>query len=562
MSSPNNSNLSEELTLTLPFYTNLSQAVQKKFGTAYFDLISQSLDARRANKGRVPQITYVIRLRPPQNFITSSFSVSNIPNIANSILPPLIPLKREQYPLIIGMGPAGLFCALRLRERGIPSVILDRGGPAVQRMKSIAKFWRYGELDPNNNVCFGEGGAGLYSDGKLITRIKSPWVEHCLKWLVSMGAPETILSHHNPHIGSNKIRSLITRLTSFLQSKGILFFYDTLVEELLVSQVSEVSQASQQASQRNTCQGIVDSKGKNWFSPYTILATGHSAKELYHSLVRQEVALSSKDFAVGLRAEHPKHLIDRSQLGDFAKYPQLQGQRYTLKYYDPSEKLGTYSFCMCPGGSVLSSGTHKDHLVSNGMSNSGLNSYWSNAAIVTTVTSEFLKENFSLPPKAPEVLRGLYFQESIEHEAFLWSKAQGIKKNGQELPALSIKDFLEERSLNSSSVLPPSSCPSKIFKAPLYNLFPDLLRSQLQQALTSFEDKISHFTKGILIGPETKTSAPVTLERNKETRESLSHKGLFPCGEGAGYAGGITSAAVDGIKTAEAIANTILLDYP
>mgnify|MGYP006433530031 CR=1 FL=1 len=509
--------------LTLNFDQDLEAKLQQKHGNFRdYRLLGQSLDARGANRGRSPKYHYRVEL------VYGSEKFSRF----QKQFPQLPPLQNP--PIIIGAGPAGLFCALRFSEYGIPCQIFERGSRAHQRMKSIARFWRYGELYRDDNVCFGEGGAGLFSDGKLITRIKSPHVSYVMQRFVDFGAPEDTAYVSNPHLGSNKIRGLINKITDHLRSKGTHVHYNTRVESLLTD------------SQNQRVVGIQTSDGKNWESDHVILATGHSADEMYRHLKHKSVQMRRKDFAVGVRIEHPRRLIDHLQYGKFADDKRLGSARYRLSYHNHEEGRGTYSFCMCPGGYVLSSGTKPDGIVVNGMSNYARNSPWSNAALVVTVDSH---RDLKGESSASDPLSGLEFQHSIEKKAHQLSLE---KASGKELPGQNLKDFLQG---GTSQTLAKSSTPSKTVSASLFEVLPDFVHHNLFAALNEFDKKMPGFVtdEALLLAPETRTSAPLTIERSREAHESLSHRGLYPCGEGAGHAGGITSAAVDGIDVAESI---------
>lgn len=490
--------------------------------------ISKSLDARGAPKGRVPTFLYIIEA------LTSK----------QDSYPQLLPLKEcqplDKKPIIIGAGPGGLFCAVRLAEHGVPSILLERGDEANRRMLKIAKFWRYGEMDAETNVCYGEGGAGLFSDGKLITRIKSDLVGYVMKKFVDFGAPEETAYVSNPHLGSNKIRGIITKIATWLTEKGVEIRYNSRVDELLYEGDKVI--------------GVKLSNGEKIYSDHVILATGHSAQEMYHHLESQKVAMKPKDFAVGVRVEHPRSYIDRIQHGEFCLNTELGAARYRLSWHDKSTDHGVYSFCMCPGGYVLSSGTEVEGIVVNGMSNYHRNSKWSNAALVVSVKAG---EDF----QNDQLMNGLKFQHDIESKAFALSKKYA---SGRELPAMRITEFLNGKL--DKRELPKTSSPSGVFKADFTEIFPPFIIKHIKEGLREFDKVMPGFIHedGLLIAPETRTSAPITILRDKTTFESLSHKGLYPCGEGAGYAGGITSAAVDGVKIAISIleqsGNTILGD--
>ena len=499
----------------LPFDVELGPFIKKTYPEIReYRTISQSLDARGAPKGKKPVYHYIL------DALVTKDDKFPVPEK----FPKLPALK--QKPIIIGAGPGGLFCAVRLAEYGIPSIIIERGDEASKRMLHIAKFWRYGELDPETNVCYGEGGAGLFSDGKLITRIKSDLVQYVMEKFVDFGAPPETAYVSNPHLGSNKIRTIITQISNWLRTKDCDIRYNTKVTEII--------------SVNNQVTGVKLSTGEVLHSDHIVLATGHSAQELYQHLEDIKVAMKPKDFAVGVRVEHPRRYIDSLQHGKFCESPEMGSARYRLSWHDKWSDRGVYSFCMCPGGYVLSSGTEKNGIVVNGMSNFARNSPWSNAALVVSVKAERDLKNTSL-------MAGLEFQHSIEQKAFELSKKHAT---GRELPAMTIKEFMEGKL--DDRPLPKTSSPSGIFKADIRQIFPEFVVEHLKKGLQEFNRDLPGFIyeNGLLIAPETRTSAPLTILRDKNTLLSVSHKGLYPCGEGAGYAGGITSAAVDGVKCA------------
>lgn len=505
--------------LNLPFDSDLKKELLKLHPKMVdFRVLNKSLDARKSNKGRIPKFNYSVEIiLPGETFREDHEDFKDL----GKIIP---------KPIIIGAGPAGLFCALRLSEYGIPSIVLERGTRAHERMKKIAKFWKNGEFDPENNVCFGEGGAGLFSDGKLITRVKSPFIHYVMEKLVEFGAPEEIKYLSNPHLGSNKIRPLINKITEQLKARGCEVYYEKKVDSFI--------------TEENKITGVKTSDGETFLSSNIVMASGHSAKDLYYHLRDIGVSMKPKDFAIGVRIEHPRHVIDEIQHGKFSTEPLLGSAKYSLKFYDEENKRGTYSFCMCPGGYVLSSGTDPNGLVANGMSNYARNSKWSNSALVVTIkaNTDFSCEN--------DVLGGLKFIESVERKAYELSRKDA---SGKELPAQTVGEFLSGK-LNDKP-LPVSSSPSHIFKADLTKILPPFVVEELKKALVDFNRKMEGFIapEALLIAPETRTSAPVTILRDEETLMSLSHQNLYPCGEGAGYAGGITSSAVDGIKIAMSI---------
>lgn len=514
--------MADKLNITIPFDSDLDSFVKENHPNIRdFRIISKSLDARGAQYGK----------RPTYHYILETLSANLKDSYQNYALnfPQLTPLSEK--PVIVGAGPAGLFAALRMMEYGVPSTIIERGDSVNNRMKHISKFWKDGDFNPESNVCYGEGGAGLFSDGKLLTRVKSPHVNYVMRKLVEFGAPAETEYLSNPHIGSNKIRQIISRISTFLRESGCEILCNTRVDNLIIS--------------GDHVEGVSLSTGRQIKSSNVILATGHSAQDVYNHLYQSGVELRQKDFAIGVRIEHPRQYIDKIQYGDFAddKY-QLGAARYRLSWHNKESDRGVYSFCMCPGGYVLSSGTEADGLVTNGMSNFARNSRWSNSALIVSIKSgiDFSSEG---------LLNGINFQREIEQRAYQISKKIG--GSGRELPAQSVGEFMTGRS--SASKLAPSSSPSGILKAPLHDILPTFVVNHLKSALSDFDRKIKGFRYDLanIIAPETRTSAPFTIVRDRETLQSTSHQGLYPCGEGAGYAGGITSAAVDGIKAAMAI---------
>lgn len=309
--------MSKKIEITLDFNEDLTEYLKKEYSQLLdYRILSQSLDARGAPRGKTPKHHYRLELVfEGEKF---DFFEEDCPNLGDF----------KVKPIIVGAGPAGLFCALRFMEYGVSSVIIERGDQAYNRMKSIASFWRYGKLNEENNVCFGEGGAGLFSDGKLITRVKSSFVKYVMQKFVDFGAPKEAAYISNPHIGSNKIRKLISKISDFLIHKKCEIFYNTRVDELLFKD--------------NKVIGVLLSSGRKLYSPYVILSTGHSAKNIYYDLKKKNVQMQCKDFAVGARLEHSRELIDQIQFGKFAS--SLSPARYRLAWENRAQDKGTYSF--------------------------------------------------------------------------------------------------------------------------------------------------------------------------------------------------------------------------
>lgn len=430
-------------------------------------------------------------------------------------------------PIIVGGGPAGLFCALRLIERGIPCTLLERGSPTEKRIFKINRFWRYGEFDPEDNVCFGEGGAGFFSDGKLITRIKSNFIPYVMHRLVKFGAPEEIQYLSNPHVGSDKIRRIMPKMRKHLIESGCEIIFNTRVTELL--------------HEKDKITGVKTSDGKEYFSSHVVLATGHSASDILDHLYDIGVKLEGKSFAMGLRVEHPQKFVNEVQYRKFAEHPKLKSANYKLTY-NTDTGIGVYSFCMCPGGYVLSSGTEADGLVCNGMSNYNRNGQFANSALVITIDHNKIFGN--------DLFGGMKLRRELEKKCFDAIKNQGGTK---ELPVQTTQDFMK----NKIGKALPTSSPSGVLPVNFNEILPRYLIEPLKEGIKDFNDKMPGFIseESQLHGIESRTSCPLRVPRDVETLVSVSHRGLYPAGEGAGYAGGITSAAVDGIKIAESIAS-------
>lgn len=483
-------------------------------GYGDFRIVRQSIDARRRHD---PKLVYTVEVFDP----------------GEPLGRPNITIEKVKYSgrpvVIVGAGPAGLFAALRLLERGIPCILLEQGGPTEKRVLAIGKFWRRGELDKRSNVGFGEGGAGLFSDGKLITRIKSEHIPYVMQRLVQFGAPKEIEYLSNPHVGSDRIRRVIPKMRAHLTSLGCDIRFETKVEEILTKN-SYVS-------------GVKLENGETIETDYIILACGHSAEDMFRHLHELGVKLEGKSFALGLRIEHPQNYINEIQYREFKDHPKLGAANYKLAYHDKSEDTGIYSFCMCPGGYVLSCTTDGEGVVSNGMSNYRRNSNFANAAIVVSIDHG---KNFG-----EDLFGGLKFRHELEKAGL-----EAVQKAGgsKELPAQTLTDFLEGR----LGPVSESSSPSGVVGVRLDELMGDSFKKHFVDGLKKFERGMKGFISknALLHGIESRTSCPIRIPRDPKTLQSVSHHGLYPTGEGAGYAGGITSAACDGIRIAEAIANS------
>jgi uncharacterized FAD-dependent dehydrogenase len=483
-----------------------------------FRVTRKSVDARRSTD---PHWVYSLDVfEKGESPVDDTYSIESVQMPAGA-----------DKPIIVGSGPAGLFAAVRLVERGIPCILLERGSRGEKRIQAINRFWRYGELDVNNNVCFGEGGAGLYSDGKLITRIKSPHIPYVMHRLVQFGAPDEIRFLANPHVGSDRIRRVIPKIRAFLEANGCEIHFDTPMKELL--------------TEGSNVKGVRAADGREFHSSHVVLATGHSAEDVIDHLFALGVAMEGKSFAVGLRIEHPQNAINRIQFRKHAENPLLGAANYRLANHDDASGVGVYSFCMCPGGFVLSSGTEADGMVCNGMSNYHRNSPFANAAIVVSIDH---KTHFG-----NDLFGGMKFRRELERSALSAVRNAG---GTREIPVQNVMSFLEGKDGEALK----SSSPSGVKAVRLDQMLPKELTGRLRTSLLEFDKNMKGFVSrdAQFHGVESRTSCPIRVTRDPETLESVSHQGLYPSGEGAGYAGGITSAACDGIRVAEAIARSLV----
>jgi uncharacterized FAD-dependent dehydrogenase len=485
-----------------------------------WSLLRKGIDARR--KGRISFVLTVsftvadeelLRLRHESDGDISVIQPES-PRIFQKV-------SSNERIVIVGTGPAGLFAALRLSDHGIPSTLLERGKPVADRLRDVQGFWGQGVLDPESNVQFGEGGAGTFSDGKLTTRVRESNIDYVLQRFVEFGAPSEIRYLAKPHIGTDRLRAVVSNVRHFLESQGCLVSFSTCMTDIETSG-GRIRSVITSGTQELPCDSLV-------------LAPGNSARDTYRMLEQKGVMLELKPFAVGLRVEHPQELINRIQYG-LASHPQLPAADYALAFNDPSSERSAYSFCMCPGGVVVAGASEAGGVVTNGMSNHLRNSPWANSALVVTVG----RSDFS--DGSP--LAGMHFQRDLEMKAFA---AGG---GGYLAPAQSLMNFMGKGSINPCR----SSYRPGIVEADLSTILPRYVVDTLRNGIRSFERKMCGFltSEATLVGVETRTSAPLRIVRSADC-QSLTLKGLYPAGEGAGYAGGIMSAALDGIRVADAI---------
>lgn len=431
--------------------------------------------------------------------------------------------KLEHPPVIIGMGPAGLFCALELAKAGMKPIVFERGKAVEERVKDVEHFWRTGELNTESNVQFGEGGAGTFSDGKLNTAVKDPTgrVQKVLDTFVEYGAPQEVKYLNKPHIGTNRLQGIVKNMREEITSLGGQVHFSSKMTDILIED-GKVTGVVINDKETIPCEALV-------------LALGHSARDTFSVIHKKGLDMQKKAFAIGVRVEHPQDLINQSQYGsEFALLPTAD---YKLTH-QASNGRGVYSFCMCPGGYVVNSSSEEGRLVVNGMSNYERDARNSNSALIVTVTpDDFMGDS---------VLAGVEFQRKWEEAAY--------KAGDGKVPVQLYGDFKENRISTEFKTVKPCMKGETAF-ANVRECLPDYVSETIIEGMTAFDKKIKGYDDkdAIISGVETRTSSPVRIVRNEALESNI--QGIFPCGEGAGYAGGITSAAMDGIKIHEAILN-------
>lgn len=486
---------------------------------ARVDIVRRSIDARQRN--------VVVNL-------TVKVHVDTVDEAAVAFVPvEYRPVDGPAQAIVVGAGPAGLFAALELIEAGIRPIVLERGKDVDSRRRDMVAINRTGTVDPDSNYCFGEGGAGAYSDGKLYTRSKKRGpVDKVLRILHQHGAQPEILVDAHPHIGTDRLPAVIKAIRETIIACGGEVHFGTKVTGLIMD--------------GNRADGVTTADGREWHGP-VILATGHSARDVYHMLADSGIAIEPKGIAVGVRLEHPQELIDRIQYHS----PKGRGKYLPAAEYSLLTRVdgrAVYSFCMCPGGYIIPAASAPGQLVVNGMSPANRGTRWANSGMVVEILPEDIPDGADPKENALKMMR---FQEKIEHDFF---EASG---HTQQAPAQRMADFVEGR---ESATLPRSSYPPGLISARVDRLLPHGVARRLQEGFRVFGAKQRGFltNEAVLVGDETRTSSPVRIPRDRETMRHISVEGLYPCGEGAGYAGGIVSAAIDGMAVAHAIAANLL----
>ncbi|MDR3327310.1 MAG: NAD(P)/FAD-dependent oxidoreductase [Prevotellaceae bacterium] len=474
-------------------------------------IVKKSIDAR----GRYPLILIKLRVfigEVPQYQYENPLKYENV--------------SGKQEVIIAGGGPAGLFAALRLIELGFCPIVLERGKDIHERKKNIAQLNKNQSFNEDSNYCFGEGGAGTFSDGKLFSRSKKRGnTQRIIEIFHYHGAADEILYEAHPHIGTDKLPIIIENIRKTITGCGGKVIFNAKVIDLLINS--------------NQIEGIKTADNNIYWSKNVILATGHSARDIYQLLQNKNIALQQKGFAVGVRVEHRQELIDEIQYNGY-KTNYLPAAVYNL--VSQVDGRGVYSFCMCPGGIIVPAATAANQVVVNGMSSSKRNSPYANSGIVTEICPGDLTEY----QKFGE-LAGLHFQQDLENLAF--------NNNGgtlQTAPAQRLSDFVRSK---LSADLPDCSYLPNIISSPLHFWLPDFVSRRLQEGFKQFNKKMKGFltSEAVILGVESRTSSPIRIPRNDETLQHIQIQGLYPCGEGAGYSGGITSSAIDGERVAEKI---------
>lgn len=477
----------------------------------HVQVLRRSIDAR----SRQAYYQLKVRLYINEEYEPGKITLPDYPNVSNA-----------EEVVIIGAGPAGLFAALELLENGLKPVILERGKNAKDRIQDLKQINVNHIVNEDSNYCFGEGGAGTYSDGKLYTRSKKRGdVQKVLELLVGFGAVENILVEAHPHIGTNKLPAIMANMRECILNHGGEIRFNTRVTDLITDSSS--------------IKGVKAQDGSTYTAKKVILATGHSARDIFELLYRKGIEIELKPLAIGVRVEHPQSLIDSIQYNCETRGDYLPPASYSIA--KQVNGRGVYSFCMCPGGVIAPCATSPGEIVTNGWSSSRRARSTSNSGIVVELTPEDFKSFEQYGP-----LAAMEFQRSIEQKAW----AEGGKT--QAAPAQRLRDFIEG---DVSKDLPNTSYAPGITSVELGSVLPDLIHKSLKEGFLQFDKSMRGYltNDAVVHAPESRTSSPVNIPRDRETLEHVQISGLYPCGEGAGYAGGIVSAAMDGMRCAKQI---------
>jgi uncharacterized FAD-dependent dehydrogenase len=530
--------------LSLPLDSDahaLRHAIVKRLKTndaevLHFTVFKRSYDARRKNSSIT--FVYVIDLvaRDEAAILARLAGDPNVRAAPDTNYHPVgcAPTNLSERPVIVGFGPCGLFAALLLAQMGFKPIVLERGREVRRRTADTWALWRRKTLSPESNVQFGEGGAGLFSDGKLYSQIKDPkfYGRKVMHEFVRAGAPEEIMYVSKPHIGTFRLTGVVSRIRDEIIALGGEVRFESKVIDLLLDD--------------ERLEGVALASGETIHSRHVVLAPGHSARDTFRMLHRRGVFIEAKPFAVGFRIEHPQSLIDKARLGKYAGHPELGAADYKLVHHAKNGRA-VYSFCMCPGGTVVAATSEPLRVVTNGMSQYSRKERNANAGIVVAINPE---EDF---PGGP--LAGVELQEGLEAHAYELGGGDYCA------PGQLVGDFVRGVPSTDLGEVEPSYKPG-VRLGDLTASLPDYAIEAIREALPAFGRQLRGFDRddAVLTGIETRTSSPVRITRDHETLQSLNMRGLYPAGEGAGYAGGILSAGVDGIRVAEAVAKSLLND--
>ena len=522
--------------------SDIIAAVIKKLGINATDLVEytifkRGIDARKAN-AILLAYTLDVTVKGETKVLaklTKDPHVKLAPDTSYKFVAQA-PENLETRPVVVGLGPSGLFAALVLAQSGFKPLVLERGKAVRERTKDTFNFWRKSELNTESNVQFGEGGAGTFSDGKLYSQIKDPnhYGRKVLNEFVTAGAPEEILYVSHPHIGTFRLVGMVEKMRETIIALGGEIRFESRVDDIEIAP---------DASGQNQVQALILASGERIAANHVVLAVGHSARDTFEMIHKRGIFIEAKPFSIGFRIEHPQSLIDNARHGPNAQHPILGAADYKLVHH-ASNGRSVYSFCMCPGGTVVASASEEGCVVTNGMSQYSRNERNANAGIVVGITPEV---DFPGDP-----LAGMELQRKWERQAYL------LGGSSYQAPGQLVGDFLANQPSTEFGAVMPSYTPS-VHLTNLDTALPEYVISAIREAIPQFAKQIKGFdlADAILTGVETRTSSPIRIKRNDDNLQSINTKGLYPTGEGAGYAGGILSAGVDGIRVAEAVALSI-----